>query len=185
MPLTTVPLPYGLRQVQITPYTTAAATALAASSVRFPNSRTFSFSETEEFTELRGDDKLVAVHGQGPVVEWELEGGGFSFEAVVSMLGGTLVETGLPGSYVKSYHKLDSDMRPYFQVQGRSISDSGGDFHCRVYRAKITENVELEMADGEFALTSASGQGLSCLVADDSFGRVYSFIQNEIPTVIP
>jgi hypothetical protein len=184
MALTTIPLPYGLRQVQITPYTTDAATVLAASSVRFPHSRTFSFSETEEFTELRGDDKLVAVHGQGPVVEWELEGGGFSFEAVKTMLGGTLVETGITPNQVKEYHKLDSDTRPYFKAQGRSISDSGGDFHCVVYRAKITENVELELSDGEFALTSASGQGLSSLVADTTFGRCYSFIQNETPAVI-
>lgn len=185
MALNTVPLPYGLREVKVTPYTTDAATALAATSVKFPNSRTFSFSETEEFTELRGDDKLVAVHGQGAVGEWELEGGGFSFEAVKTMLGGTLVETGITPNQVKEYHKSDTDVRPYFQVQGRSISDSGGDFHCRFYRAKITENVEAEMGDGEFLLTSASGQGLSCLVPDATLGRIYSFIQNETPVVIP
>src|SRR5687768_8846401 len=184
MALTTIPLPYGLRQVQVTPYTDAAATVLAASSVRFPNSRTYSFSETEEFTELRGDDKLVAVHGQGPVAEWELEGGGFSFEAVKTMLGGTIVETGVTPNQVKVFHKLYSDQRPYFKVQGRAISDSGGDFHGLIYRAKTTENVEMEMSDGEFMLTSASGQGLSSLVPA-TLGRIYSFIQNEQPVSIP
>jgi hypothetical protein len=184
MALATTPLPYGLREVRVTPYTDQTATVLAASSVKFPNSRTFSFSETEEFTELRGDDKLVAVHGQGPVAEWELEGGGFSFEAVKTMLGGEIYETGITPNIIKEYRKLDTDIRPYFQVQGRSISDSGGDFHCLLYRAKVTENVEMEMADGEFLLTSASGQGLSSLVPA-TIGRIYSFLQNENPVVIP
>ena len=65
MPLNTIPLPFGLRDIKVTPYTDATATALG-SSVDFPNARTLNFTETEEFEELRGDDRLVASHGAGP-----------------------------------------------------------------------------------------------------------------------
>ena len=60
MPLPT-PLPYGIRDIKVTPYTDAAATTLAATSIDLPNARTLSFSETEEFTELRGDDDQSSV----------------------------------------------------------------------------------------------------------------------------
>ena len=71
MALSTTPLPYGLRDIKLTSYTTDAATTLASTSVDLPYARTLSFSEAEEFTELRGDDQVVTTRGQGASVEWE------------------------------------------------------------------------------------------------------------------
>lgn len=184
MPLNTIPLPYGLREVKVTPYTDATRTVLAGTSIRFPNSQTFSFSETEEFNELRGDDQLVAVHGAGAQVEWELEGGGMSFEAMAAMYGGTVTTTGVTPNQVKTWDKLTTDIRPYFKVRGRAISDSGGDVHCVIHAAKSTDDMEGEFADGEFWLAKAAGTGLGSLVTAD-LGKVYSFIQNETATAVP
>ncbi len=184
MAQTTIPLPFGLRDVKITPYTTAAATVLAASSIDLPNGRTFAFVEAEDFTELRGDDRLVASHGAGPNVEWNLEGGGISFEAVQAMYGGTIVETGVTPNQVKKLRKKVTDQRPYFKVEGQSISDSGGDFHIVVWRCKSSDNLEGTMADGEFMLTAASGKGLPSLLASD-LDYVWDFVQNETATAIP
>jgi hypothetical protein len=69
-------LPYGLRQVMLTPYTDAQGTVLANTSYPLPVAMTLGFSETEQFDELRGDDVLVAVHGRGAQVDWSLEAGG-------------------------------------------------------------------------------------------------------------
>jgi hypothetical protein len=184
MPLNTIPLPYGLREVKITPYTDATRTTLAGSSIKFPNMQTLSFKETEDFQELRGDDQLVAVHGSGPNIEWELEGGGYSFEAVAAMYGGTVTTTGVTPNQVKTYDKLGTDIRPYFKARGRAISDSGGDFHCLIHAARATDDLEGELKDGEFWLTKASGTGLPSLVVAD-IGKVYSFIQNETATAVP
>jgi hypothetical protein len=125
MPLTTHPLPYGLRDVKITPYTDAAATTLGTS-VDLPVGRTFSFSEAEEFTELRGDDKVVATRGQGSTVEFELESGGISLDAWKVLSGGTLTTTGTAPAQSKKLSKKSTDARPYFKVEGQIISDSGG-----------------------------------------------------------
>lgn len=179
-----IPLPFGLRDVKITPYTDATATALAAQSIDLPNSRVFSFAETEEFEELRGDDELAAVHGSGPVVNWELEGGGVSLEAVRAMYGGTISETGSTPNRVKRLRKLKTDQRPYFKVEGQVISDSGGDLHAVVWRCKSTDDLSGEFSDGQFFLTGASGQGLGCLIAGDDFGVVWDFVQNETATAI-
>lgn len=186
MPLNTVPLPYGLREVKVTGFTDDTATAYQASSVKFPNARTMSFAESEEFEELRGDDKLVSVHGNGAQVEWELEGGGFSFEAVKGIYGGTVNETGISPNRVKTFDKNVTDVRPFFKAEGRAISDSGGDFHVTIWRCRATDNLEGELADGAFWLTGASGTGLPSLVTTpvSTFDRLYTFTQNETATAI-
>lgn len=186
MALTVIPLPYGLRDVKLTSYTTDAATTLAASSVDLPNARTFSFSEAEEFTELRGDDKVVTTRGQGPSVEFDLEAGGLSFEALKVIAGGAIVETGTTPAQKKTYTKKVTDARPFFKVEGQSISDSGGDIHGVLDRCRITGNIEGEFGDSEFFLTSASGVALPSLISSGSRTDIlYEFVQNETATAIP
>lgn len=182
MALTVIPLPYGLRDVRLTPYTTDAATTLGTG-VDLPNGRTLSFTEAEDFEELRGDDKLVATHGSGPHVEWELEGGGVSFEAVKTMYGGTIVETGTTPAQVKTLTKKVTDVRPYFKIEGQSISDSGGDFHCVIWKAKATDNLSGEQGDGAFWLTGASGTGLAATLTAH-VDEVWSWVQNETAVAI-
>jgi hypothetical protein len=178
------PLPYGLRDIKITSFTTLAATAYAASSIDFPNARTLVFTEVEEFNDLRGDDRLVTSHGSGPNIEWELEGGGLSFEIVRAMYGGAILETGVTPNQVKRLRKLVSDVRPPFKLEGQIISDSGGDVHAILYRCKATDNLSGTFGDGEFFLTSASGKGYASTVPAD-LDTVWDLVQNETAVAIP
>lgn len=172
-------LPFGLRQVKLTPIADD-GTLVTADAVFLPASRTFSFSETEDFEELQGDDTTVASHGAGPVVEWDLEGGGISLDAWKVMAGGTVTESGSTPAAKKVFTKLTTDARPYFQVEGRAISDSGGDFHGRVFRCKADGDLEAEMSNGSFLLTSASGKGYG----QAGTGKLYEFEHNETPVAL-
>lgn len=183
MALTVVPLPYGLRDVKLTPYTSEAATTLGTPSVDLPNSRTFSFSEAEEFSELRGDDKVVTTRGQGAGIEWDLEAGGLSFEAVKVINGGTIAESGVTPNQKKTYTKKVTDSRPFFKAEGQAISDSGGDLHCVLDRCRATGSIEGEFGDGEFFLTAASGVTLPSLISA-RVDTLYEFVQNETATAI-
>lgn len=183
MALTTIPLPFGMRDIRITSFTTDAATAYG-SSVDLPNSRTLKFTENEEFTVLRGDDRVVAAHGSGPVVEWELEGGGVSFEAVRALNGGTITETGTTPNQKKTYDKKVTDTRPYVKIEGQAISDSGGDFHLIIWKAKADSDITGTLADGEFFMTGASGTGLGSTVSAD-LDKAWSMVQNETAVAIP
>lgn len=177
MPLTTIPLPFGLRDVKIFPL----VGETPGTPVDLPNSRTFSFSEAEDFEELRGDDGVVAVHGLGPTVDWELEAGGVSLEAVKAIFGGTIVESGVTPSQKKTYTKKGTDTRPYFKVEGQAISDSGGDFHVMLPKCRATGEMSGEMADGSFWLTGTSGRA----IPKTSDQVVYEFVQNETAVEIP
>lgn len=170
------PLPFGLRDVKLRPISSA---GVVGTSVDLPASRTFSFTETEDFETLRGDDTDVAARGTGPGVDWELEAGGISLEAYAIIAGGTVTTTGTTPNRKKTYRKLTTDARPYFQVEGQAMSDSGGDFHAIVYKAKATGDLEGELSDGSFWLTSASGRGFP-----GPGNEAYDFVQNESVTPI-
>lgn len=179
-PLATA-LPYGLRDIKLTPYADAGGTTLGSTVIDFPNSRTLSFSETEEFEELRGDDRVVTTRGRGAVVEWELEAGGLSLDAWKAMSGGTITDSGTSPAKKRVYRKLGRQNRPWFLVEGQIISDSGGDVHGILYRCRATDSLEGEFSDGEFFLTSGSGQALPLL--SDTMDVLYDIVQNE--TAVP
>lgn len=169
-------LPFGLRDVKLSPL----VAGVPGTSVDLPNARTFSFSEAEDTETLRGDDGVVAIHGKGPVVDWSLEAGGISFEALKVINSGTITTTGTTPATSKKYNKKSTDTRPYFQAEGQAISDSGGDFHVLIYKCRATGNVTGSMADTAFWLTGCSGQGLPA----DADKSLYDFVQNETAVAI-
>lgn len=177
-------LPYGLRDVKITSYTDASATVLAGSSIDLPNSQTMTFTESEDYETLRGDDRDVATHGKGPTVDWELTAGGLSMEAYAAIAGGSILSTGVTPNQVKRYRKLVTDTRPYFKAEGQSISDNGGDFHGVVYRCKATGDVTGSQEDGKFWISGFKGKGYASLVVATA-DALYDFYQNETVTAIP
>ena len=176
MAIATNSLPYGLRDVKLAALDAADA---PLTKVDLTASQTFSFSETEEVTELRGDDVLISVKGKGAKVEWDLEAGGISLQAYVLMSGGTYSLTGSTPNQIRKVAKSGTDARPYFYVEGQAISDSGGDWHAKVFKCKVTDALEGDMKDGEFWITKASGQGLPNLS-----NQLYELVQNETATVI-
>jgi hypothetical protein len=175
-------LPFGIRDTKVTPYTTDASTTLGTIS-DVPNARTLSFTESETYEELRGDDKVIAIRGLGPSVDWEMEAGGISIPAYKNMNGGTTATTGTTPAQVTTYTKKVTDTRPYFKAEGQSMSDLGGDFHVILHRSRASGGIDGTLSDGAFWLTSASGVSLPANLA----GKVdvlYEFIMNETAVAI-
>lgn len=176
-------LPFGLRAVKLTPIK-ADGTLDTTSAVKLPASRTFSFTDSEDFSTLSGDDQIVASHGAGPQVEWSLEGGGISLDIWKVLSGGTITTSGTTPATKRTLTKLVTDQRPYFQVEGQAISDSGGDFHGVVYRCKADGDLEAEFNNGDFTLTSADGHGFGDTVGTTPTNKLYDFVHNESVTPI-
>ncbi len=171
-------LPFGLRQVKLVPLNDAGV-EVPAEAAFLPASRTFSFGESEEFETLQGDDRTVASHGAGPTASWDLEGGGISLDVWKILSGGTIVSSGTSPAAVRTFTKKTSDSRPYFNAYGLSISDNGGDFQMVVYRCKADGDLEAELSNGSFQLTTASGTGFGNLTDE----KLYDFLHRE--TAVP
>lgn len=177
MALATNTLPYGLRDVKLYQMDTAEA---LSNGVDLPASQTFSFSEAEDFEELRGDDKVIAIRGKGPKVEWDLEAGGISLTAYAVLSGGLNTASGVTPNAKLVHLKKVSQVRPYFRVEGQAISDSGGDFHGKVFKCRVTDTIEGEMADGAFWITKCSGEAIG-----DANENLYELTANETAVAIP
>lgn len=163
-------LPFGLRDVKVAPLP---PTGIPGTMVDLPNSQTLSFTENEDFSELRGDDKVVAKRGNGPTVDWELDSGGISLEAYAIMNGGTLITSGTGATIKKTYSKKGTDSKPDFWAEGQAMSESGGDFHMVLYKCKADGGIDGELNDGDFWVTQASGTGIANMNDD-----LYDFVEN-------
>lgn len=178
-----IALPYGIRDIRLTPYTDLSATVLGTP-VDLPYAQTLKFAEAEDFDNLRGDDQLITTHGQGPTGTWELGAGGISLEAVAVISGAVLVTSGAAPAGVKTLSKNTSAVRPWFQVEGQAISDSGGDMHAVLFRCRMSDTMDGEFSDGSFFITSCKGIFLGSNVAG-SEGDLWSYIQNQVAVPIP
>jgi len=177
-------LPYGLRDVQLIKYPTLAATTFGTQLTDLPVARTMSFNDTEDYEDLRGDDKLYTSHGKGAQVEWEIESGGVSFDAYAIIAGGVVIDTGISPNQIRRFRKKSLDVRPFFTAIGQAINDNGGDFQAIIWRCRSTGNVEGELGDGEFYIPKVSGTGFSCLVsglvnATEINDSIYDFVYRE------
>jgi hypothetical protein len=175
--LTGTVLPYGLRDVRLVPLD---ANNVEGTPVDLPIAQTFTFSESEEYEELRGDDRVVAIVGKGPVVDWSIEAGGITLEAWMILSGGTLVNAGATPNQTKEFTKKVTDRRPYFKVIGQSVADGGGDTWITIFRCKTDGNVEGEWSDGTFFVTKCSGKGLG-----DEDENLYRITWHETQLPIP
>lgn len=172
-------LPYGLRDVKLTPIDPS--TGAYGVMVDLPASRTLTWAESEDFEQLRGDDIVQAERGNGPVGSWDLEQGGISLAAYAVISGGTTGEAGISPNIIRTFSKTGLQARPYFRVDGQAINDNGGDTHVILYRCKSTGDIGGEFTDGAFTVTKCSG---SFYPDQNHASKLYDVIANETVTSI-
>lgn len=175
MAIATNALPFGMRDIKVTPITAnVAGTITYGTFVDLPASQTLSWNTTEDYEQVRGDDIVQGEHGNGRLIEWELAAGGLSVDAAAVMMGGTVTSTGTTPAVKKTLGWLGTTAAPYFRIDGQAINDNGGDTHVVIYRAKATGGMEGEFADGSFHTSGISGNGYPN--ADD---KLFDLIHNE------
>ena len=170
-------LPYGVRDVKLTQYVDALGMVLGSASVDLPYIQTLNFAEAEEFTELRGDDKLITTRGKGAMVNWDLESGGLPIPAWAVFTGGSVIERGLEPDREIELQKKATQARPWFRIDGKVISDSGGDVLVRIYRCRANGTITANFSDGNFQTSAVAGVGYPLL--DDSNDLLYSIFRRE------
>jgi hypothetical protein len=172
MALTGTIRPFGARQITLVPLPSGTAVAL-------PAAQTLSFKEALTSGELRGNDSTVSVVAVTDKVEWSLEAGGISLEAIKVMTGRTIALTGTTPNQKNVILARAGDTYPWFKIYGKIVSDAADDVHVLIYKCKLTDGLEGEFKDGEFFIQSCSG------IAVDDGTKLYEIIQNETATTVP
>lgn len=172
-------LPYGLRDVKVA---TLDSAGVKGTLVDLPNAQTFEFQEETETQELRGDDTVVALRTTVSAVSWTLEAGGITFAAMAVIAGGTVASTGTTPNVKKTWVRMGTDSYPDFYLEGQAMSESGGDNHTAIHRAKASQ-ISGSHTDQEFWVSHAEGTGIATLTSAD-VGKVWTMTSNETATAI-
>ena len=172
MPLTSSTKPFGLRQITLVPLPSGSAVVL-------PAAMTLSFKEALTSGELRGNDATVSVVAITDKVEWELEAGGISLEAIKVMTGRTIALTGTTPNQVNTMTIAAGDTMPYFKIYGKIVNDDGSDVHCLLHKCKLTGGLEGEFKEGEFYIQKCEG------VAITNGTKIAELVHNETATTVP
>lgn len=163
-------LPFGMREVRIKPYN---ADGTLGAAVPLPNGQVFSFEDKADFEKLEGDDTIIAIGEKGSSTSWDLEAGGISLAAYAVLSGVSVVTAGVTPNQTKTLTKDKDTKRPYFLVEGRAISESGGDIEMRVFKCKASD-LKGELKGGEFFITKCSGDAVP-----NATGNVWEMKQKE------
>ena len=173
-------LPYGLRDVKVA---SIQPDGTRGTLVDLPNSQTFEFQESTSTQELRGDDAIKASRTSVDAVEWTLEAGGINFEAMKVIAGGTITVTGTePNITSKKWSRKEGESYPDFYVEGQAMSESGGDHHTVLHRAKASQ-ISGSHQDQEFWVSHAEGTGIGSLATGNE-GAVWDMVANDTETPI-
>jgi hypothetical protein len=165
--------PYGLIAVSIYPLPSGAGVAL-------PVQRVLKFKEVVQSGQLRGGGGIAAVQTTADAVEWELEGGGISLEAYATLTGRTVTTSGTTPNRIRHLTGDAGQNFPYVIIRGKALDDAIGDAWCVIWKAKITDALSGDFADGQFFITSCKGIGI-----DDGVNGIWEFYQHETATSLP
>lgn len=152
--------------------------------VDLPGARQLDVSLTTDETELRGDNKVLAIVDNGRGADWSLEEGGMSMAALQVILGKSFTDTGSTPNVVRRMDVKATDASPYFFIIGKANSDDGvEDLHVAVWKAKCTDEIAFSLQDGEFMTPSFGGRAVG-RTSDD---LLVSFVEHETATglVVP
>ena len=166
--------PFGLRDLKVT-------NIGGTSQVDLPSSLTLTFKERLTQGEMRGDDATQSVVAITDAVEWSIEAGGISLEALAIMTGRTATAAGTTPNRTVTMSANAGDNMPYFKIYGKSVGDvSTDDIHVKLNKCKLTSGIEGEFKDGSFFMTKCSG-----IAIDPGAGAIYDIVQNATAANLP
>ncbi len=165
--------PFGLRDVKIT-------NIAGTTQVDLPAAQELTVTPRLVGGELKGDDSLKAVVAFVEAAEWNLAAGGISLDALAVITGQAVSVSGSTPSEKTTLNLAAGDAMPYFKIYGKSMGDGADDVHVKLFKCKVTGNIEGAFAGGSFYITKLNG-----VAVDDGSNGVMDIIQNETATTLP
>lgn len=165
--------PFGLRDVKIT-------NIAGTTQVDLPAAQELTITPRLLTGELKGDDSIRAVVAFIEAADWSLSAGGISLDALAIITGQAVSVSGTSPTEKTTLNLAAGDAMPYFKIYGKSMGDGSDDVHVKLYKCKVTGNIEGTFSNGQFYITKLSGVAI-----DDGSNGVMDIVQNETATTLP
>lgn len=165
--------PFGLDAVKFADYA-------AANYVELDAEQKITFKPVYTSDELRGRNGVVEAVTVLSHYEWELETGGIPFDAITIATGQTVTEAGTSPNKTNTLSTQKGDRMPYFKIYGQALGAGDDDIHVKLFKCKVTEGPEGELADGKFLVSKLKGIALQ-----DGTNGIFEPVQNETSTALP
>lgn len=123
-------LPFGARQVVLTPQ--------SGNKVEVAVAMAIDFSPDVISGTLEGNDQISAVDSIVRSYTWSLNSGGLDFDARQVVLGVNTLTSGSSPNVVNWTSLQGGSEMPYFQMDVRVLADDGGDSWVTMYHCKMT-----------------------------------------------
>jgi hypothetical protein len=132
----------------------AGAPTTYATGVDVPGMKSVAITRIYNSHELRGDNQLMAVESILERITIKVAHGKLGFDVDNVLTGGTIADTGTTPNQKTAYKILPSDVPNFWKLEAQCVSADpvGGDFHLIVYKAKVSNNLDLGMAEEDFQL---------------------------------
>lgn len=166
-------MPFGLRQVRV-------SNMAGTLEEDFDAAQEFTFEPEWTTAKQRGNDRTVGSFAHVSGGKGEFMDGKLSTTARAIVFGGTITQTGTsPNEQASMKWGGDGNM-PYFKLQGKVMTESGGDLHIVIYKCMAVGGGNLEFKDGEFWSPGFEFEA----VYDDVAGCVWEEIAHETTTAL-
>jgi hypothetical protein len=163
--------PFGLNQIKV---------KIGATLITLQAAQVMNFTPRMIGGELKGNDHIVTVGAAVEALEWSLENGGLQLDAYALMTGWTATESGSTPNKVNTLTAHVGTAMPYFTIYGKVLGSGLDDVHVKIFKAKITGNIEGQFQGGEFHIDKMSG-----IAVEDAVLGLFQLVQNETAAALP
>jgi hypothetical protein len=135
--------------------------------------------------ELKGDAKMLDIYSKVEKFSGSVKHGVMSFDALETLLGGTVSETGTSPNERKSFKMTGASLPGYFKLEtqikyvGGEECGLGADFHVVLYKVKVT-GLSVEYANESHASVSFDYMAIPL----NSNDEMVEFVKNETAVAI-
>ena len=165
----------GINDAKIFPITKDDSTSLTyGAAIDVPGIRSLKVTPTFIEKQLKGDETVIDTYAKLEQIDWSIEHGVISLDALAVMVGGAVQAGGTSPKQNQTYSLTKDDLPKYFKLEAKIDYADVGDVHFVLYKCKCT-SYDVTLQGEEYATISASGKAIPTM----KDGKVKDIIFNE------
>ncbi len=165
----------GINDAKIFPITKDDSTSLTyGAAIDVPGIRSLKVTPTFIEKQLKGDETVIDTYAKLEQIDWSIEHGVISLDALAVMVGGAVQAGGTSPNKNQTYSLTKDDLPKYFKLEAKIDYTDVGDVHFVLYKCKCT-SFDYTLQGDEYATISASGKAIPTM----KDGKIKDIVFNE------